>query len=95
MPSTVRCQNRYTNNRAEASHRHARQHDRQMRRFKSPGQAQRFLSVHSQVHNLFAWARLAEPIFLEFSANVDSSPDQTEQRGDTHRQLFQTLSHLS
>ena len=25
------------------------QHEKQMRRFKSPGQAQRFLSVHSQV----------------------------------------------
>jgi len=28
-----------------------------MRRFKSPGQAQRFLSIHSQVHNLFRVGR--------------------------------------
>jgi len=48
MPSTMHCQDRYANNRAEASHRHTRQHERQMRRFKSPGQAQRFLSVHGQ-----------------------------------------------
>jgi hypothetical protein len=57
MPSTVHCQDRYANNRAEASHRHTRQHERQMRRFKSSGQAQRFLSVHSQVHNLFSLGR--------------------------------------
>ena len=57
MPSTVHCRDRYANNRAEASHRHTRQHERQMKRFKSPGQAQRFLSVHSQVHNLFRVGR--------------------------------------
>jgi putative transposase len=28
-----------------------------MQRFKSPGQAQRFLAVHSQVHNLFRVGR--------------------------------------
>lgn len=57
MPSVVHCQDRYANNRAEASHQHTRQHERQMRRFKSAGQAQRFLSVHSQVHNLFRVGR--------------------------------------
>lgn len=57
MPSVVHCQDRYANNRAEASHQHTRQHERQMRRFKSPGQAQRFLAVHSQVHNLFRLCR--------------------------------------
>ena len=54
MPSVVHDQDRYSNNHAEASHRHTRQHERQ---FKSPGQAQRFLSVHSQVHNLFRLGR--------------------------------------
>ncbi len=53
MPSVLHCQDQYANNRVEASHRHTRQQERQMRRFKSPGQAQRFLAVHSQVHNLF------------------------------------------
>ena len=30
-----------------------RQREREMRRFKSPGQAQRFLSVHGVIQNLF------------------------------------------
>ncbi len=57
MPSVVHCQERYANNRADASHQHTRQHERQMRRFKSPGQAQQFLSVEAQVHNLFRVGR--------------------------------------
>ena len=35
----------YENNRAEASHQPTRQQERQMRQFKSPGQAQRFLAA--------------------------------------------------
>ena len=58
MPSVIHCQERYANNLAEASHQHTRQHERTMRRFKSPGQAQRFLAIHSQVHNLFRLGRL-------------------------------------
>ena len=46
---------RYANNRCEASHRSTREQERQMRRFKSPGQAQLFLSAHSQVRNLFCF----------------------------------------
>ena len=57
MPSVLHSQDRYSNNRAEVSHEHTREQERQMRRFKSPGQAQRFLSVHSQVHNLFRVGR--------------------------------------
>jgi len=57
MPSVLHCQDRDANNRAEASHQQSRQQERQMRRFKSPGQAQRFLAVHSQVHNLFRLGR--------------------------------------
>jgi putative transposase len=53
MPSVTHCQDRYANNRAEVSHQHTREQERQRRRFKSPGQAQRFLAIHSQVHNLF------------------------------------------
>ena len=41
------------NNRAENSHQPARRRERQMKRFKSPGQAQRFLSAHDQINNLF------------------------------------------
>ena len=57
IPSVIHCQDQYANNRAEGSHQHTRQQERQMRRFKSPGQAQRFLSIHSQVHNLFRVGR--------------------------------------
>ncbi len=41
------------NNRAENSHQPARRRERKMQRFKSPGSAQRFLSVHAAVHNTF------------------------------------------
>ena len=57
MPTSMHCDDRYANNRAEVSHEHTRAQERQMRRFKSPGQAQRFLAVHSQVHNLFRVGR--------------------------------------
>ena len=57
MPSVVHCQDKYANNRAEVSHEHTREQERQMRGFASPGQAQRFLSVHGQVHNLFRVGR--------------------------------------
>ena len=39
------------NNRAEASHQPVRRRERKMQRFKSPGSAQRFVSVHSAAHN--------------------------------------------
>ncbi len=39
------------NNRAENSHQPTRRRERKMQRFKSPGSAQRFLSVHAAVQN--------------------------------------------
>jgi putative transposase len=44
---------RYLNNRAENSHRPTRRRERQMRRFESPGQAQRFLSPHAMIYGHF------------------------------------------
>ncbi len=41
------------NNAAEASHRHTRRREKIMGRFKSPRQAQRFLSVHDQTAAIF------------------------------------------
>src|ERR671939_11706 len=41
------------NNRAENSHQPTRRRERQMKRFKSAGQAQRFLSAHDPIYNLF------------------------------------------
>src|SRR4051794_34285633 len=41
------------NNRAENSHQVVRRRERKLQRFKSPGSAQRFLSMHAAVHNTF------------------------------------------
>ncbi len=57
MPSVIHDTGRYKNNRAEVSHQPTRQRERQMRRFKSPAQAQRFLSVHGITQNLFRVGR--------------------------------------
>ena len=46
-------QHKGLNNRAENSHQQTRRRERIMKRFKSARQAQRFLSVHDQVANLF------------------------------------------
>ena len=57
MPSVKHVTSRYANNRAEVSHQPTRQRERQMRKFKSAAQAQRFLSVHGAVLNLFRLGR--------------------------------------
>ena len=57
MPSVVHSTTQYENNRAELSHQPTRQRERQMRRFKSAGQAQRFVAVHGLVRNLFRVGR--------------------------------------
>jgi len=41
------------NKRAQNSHQSMRRRERKMQRFRSPGSAQRFLSVHAAVHNTF------------------------------------------
>jgi putative transposase len=46
--------NQYANNRAGVSHQPIRVRERGMRRFKSAGQAQRFLAVDAAVYNLFS-----------------------------------------
>ena len=53
MPSVEHRKHKGLNNRAENSHQPTRQRERQMKRFKSPGQAQRFLSAHDGINNLF------------------------------------------
>ncbi len=57
MPSVNYITARYESNRAEVSHQPTRQRERQMRRFKSAGQAQRFLSVQGVILNSFRFAR--------------------------------------
>jgi putative transposase len=44
---------RWRNNRAENSHQPLRQRERRMKRFKSSRSAQRFLSIHAAVYNVF------------------------------------------
>src|SRR5215210_1081610 len=53
MPGVEHRRHKGLNNRAENSHQPTRRRERQMKRFKSPGQAQRFLSTHDQIGNLF------------------------------------------
>jgi putative transposase len=53
MPGVEHRQHKGLNNRAENSHLPTRRRERIMRRFKSPGQAQRFLAVHDPIANLF------------------------------------------
>jgi putative transposase len=57
MPSVVHVTEQYANNLAEVSHQRTRQRERQMRRFKSAAQVQRFASVHGLVQNLFRVGR--------------------------------------
>ena len=47
----------YANKRTEVSHQPTRRRERQMQRFKSTGQLQRFASVHGVVRNLFRVGR--------------------------------------
>ena len=57
MPESIHVTERYSNNRAERSYQSTRQRERQMRRFKSISQAQRFLSIHAAIQNLFKLGR--------------------------------------
>ena len=53
MPAIEHRQHKGLNNRAENSHQPTRRRERQMKQFKSAGHAQRFLSAHDQINNLF------------------------------------------
>jgi len=57
MPDAIHDTTQYANNRAELSHQPTRVRERGMRRFKSMQQAQRFLSIHAAVYNLFNLGR--------------------------------------
>ena len=57
LASVTHYTEQYDNNRAEVSHEPTRQCERQMRRFKSAGPAQRFLTVYGVVGNLIRLGR--------------------------------------
>ena len=57
IPGTIHNTTQYANNRAELSHQPTKVRERVMRRFKSTAQAQRFLTIHAAVYNLFNLGR--------------------------------------
>ncbi len=57
IPESIHVNDRYANNRAEQSHEATRVRERGMRKFKSVTQAQRFVTAHAAVHNLFNLGR--------------------------------------
>jgi transposase-like protein len=57
LPHVEHRQHRYLNNRAENSHQLTRQRERRMQGFKSPGHAQRFLSVYGPIAQHFRLRR--------------------------------------
>jgi putative transposase len=57
LPGVEHRRHKGLNNRAENSHQSTRRRERQMKRFKSAGQAQRFLSAPDQINNLFSLRR--------------------------------------
>jgi putative transposase len=80
MPDVIHNNSQYANNRAEQSHEPTKVRERVMRKFKSVGQAQRFLGTHAAVSNLFNLGRhkvgaehyrnLREGAFEEWSSAV-------------------------
>ena len=57
IPEAILVTDQHANNRAEQSHEATRVRERGMRKFKSVGQAQKFLSAHAAVYNLFNHGR--------------------------------------
>src|SRR5687768_4713238 len=61
IPGVEHRRHKGLNNRAENSHQPTRRRERQMKRYKSARQAQRFLSAHDQINNLFLLPRHQMP----------------------------------
>ena len=70
MPSVEHRKHKGLNNRAENAHQPTRRREQQMKRFKSAGQAQRFLCAHDGISNLFHLSRHQVP-----APPVSSCPD--------------------
>jgi putative transposase len=67
LPGVEHRQHQGLNNRAENSHQPTRERERRMRRFKSPAQTQRFLSVHGVIGSHFRPGRhrLRAPVYRQ------------------------------
>ncbi len=76
MPDVEHRQHKGLNNRAENSHQPTRRRERQMKRFKSARHAQRFLSAHDQITNLFRLPRHLMPA-------TDYRAERPSRRGTT------------
>jgi putative transposase len=61
MPGVEHRSHKGLNNRSENSHQPTRQRERGMKKFKSPGHLQRFLSIHDPIANLFHLPRHEMP----------------------------------
>ena len=61
MPDVEHRSHKGLNNRAENSHQPTRRRERIMKRFKSPRQLQRFVSIHDPIANLFHLPRHEMP----------------------------------
>ena len=72
MPSVEHRKHKGLNNRAENAHQPTRRRERQMKRFKSAGQAQRFLSAHDGISNLFHLRRHQVPAVQYRAARTDA-----------------------
>jgi len=57
IPESIHITDQYANNGAEQSHEATKVRERGMRRFKSLAQAQRFVTAHAAVQNLFNLGR--------------------------------------
>jgi putative transposase len=81
MPSVENRKHKGLNNRAENSHQPTRRRERQMKRFKSAGQAQRFLAAHDQINNLFHLRRNHVPADQYRAARTQASQAWAEVTG--------------
>ena len=72
MPSVEHRTHKGLNNRAENAHQPTRRRERQMKRFKSAGQAQRFLSAHDGISNFFHLRRHQVPAVQYRAARTDA-----------------------
>ena len=81
MPGIEHRKHKGLNNRAENSHQPTRRRERQMKRFKSPRHAQRFLSAHAGINNLLPLRRHRLPATQDRAARTQAFQTWTEVTG--------------